>query len=306
MILTLPFHQSIFQENAQTMINLQHQFCVASCDLFAPLMVCSHCNAVLRAPHENDCSLIQQHLIKGHASGGDPRSSAQFDRGSSSTQGSSEHQSTAFEMRTSPSCYLDNIRGPLPNPGHLLGMKLPYRGSRSPLNFPLFPLNGQARRWSEAAASESILDPESQMRRWSMPDKTVHWSQTRIMPISISKLAVPSSKMSGDRSQSTTPDSTWQSSVTSQDGLAEAIQLLSCRPLRMPSQSISHPPAFIEEPASQQEQAEQSQQQPGNQMYGMWQQQSSDQQRLPPTFPANPPFPMKYIREHQPPYDGKF
>lgn len=98
-------------------------------------------------------------------------------------------------------------------------MKAPfYRGSRSPLNFPLFPLSGQ-RRWSEAAAGEVrsgrdgeyAVDVESQMRRWSMPweasktDKnTVTWHQTRIMPIS--KLAVPTtSKASSERSQSTTP-----------------------------------------------------------------------------------------------------
>lgn len=129
------------------------------------------------------------------------------------TRGPSPHQ----EIRgPSPiQGFLDNIRGPLPNPGHLMGMKAPfYRGSRSPLNFPLFPLNGQ-RRWSEAAAGEvrggeSTIDVESQMRRWSMPweatktDKnTVSWHQTRIMPIS--KLAVPTSKTSSDRSQSTTP-----------------------------------------------------------------------------------------------------
>jgi len=103
----------------------------------------------------------------------------------------------------------------LPNPGHLLTMKTPfYRGSRSPLlNYPLFPLNGQ-RRWSEAAAGEvkceSTMDAESQMRRWSMPwaaskadRNTVSWHQTRIMPVS--KLAVPISKASSDRSQSTTP-----------------------------------------------------------------------------------------------------
>lgn len=110
--------------------------------------------------------------------------------------------------------FLENIRGPLPNPGHLLGMKTPfYRGSRSPLNFPLFPLNGQ-RRWSEAAAGEvkgepSMLDAESHMRRWSMPwassksvKNTVSWHQTKIMPIS--KLAVPTSTSSSDRSQNTT------------------------------------------------------------------------------------------------------
>lgn len=119
--------------------------------------------------------------------------------------------------------FLENVRGPLPNPGHLLGMKAPFgRCSRSPLNFPLFPLNGQ-RRWSEAAAGEvkgetTVMDVESQMRRWSMPwealktdRNTVNWHQTRLMPIS--KLAVmavtPStsslSKTNSDRSQSTTP-----------------------------------------------------------------------------------------------------
>lgn len=118
--------------------------------------------------------------------------------------------------------FLDNVRGPLPNPGHLLAMKAPfYRCSRSPLNFPLFPLNGQ-RRWSEAAAGEvkgdaTVMDAESQMRRWSMPweasksdRNTVTWHQTRIMPTS--KLAVPLmtcpqnvSKTNSDRSQTTTP-----------------------------------------------------------------------------------------------------
>lgn len=121
--------------------------------------------------------------------------------------------------------FLDNVRGPLPNPGHLLAMKTPfYRCSRSPLNFQqLFPLNGQ-RRWSEAAAGEvkgdaTIMDAESQMRRWSMPweasksdRNTVTWHQTRIMPPS--KLVtsfVPGpqsvSKTSSDRSQTTTPGS---------------------------------------------------------------------------------------------------
>lgn len=122
-------------------------------------------------------------------------------------------------------CFLDNVRGPLPNPGQLLAMKAPfYRCSRSPLNFPLFPLNGQ-RRWSEAAAGEvkgdaTVMDAESQMRRWSMPweatksdRNTVTWHQTRVMPTS--KLAVPLmtgpqnvSKTSSDRSQTTTPGMT--------------------------------------------------------------------------------------------------
>uniref|UniRef100_A0A1B0DCY5 Uncharacterized protein n=1 Tax=Phlebotomus papatasi TaxID=29031 RepID=A0A1B0DCY5_PHLPP len=204
--------------------------------------------------------------------------------GSGSTQSSSDHScsltGTALEQTRGPSPhhdirgpspvqgFLETIRGPLPNPGHLLGMKAPfYRGSRSPLNFPmLFPLN--QRRWSEAAAGEvsgeASLDAESQMRRWSMPweasktdRSTVSWHQTRLMPMS--KLAaVPISKSSSDRSQSTTPDSVWQSSVTSQDGLAEAIQLLSCRPVSRPQYPPQppplhqvmqqQPPPFIEEP----------------------------------------------------------
>lgn len=137
-----------------------------------------------------------------------------------STRGPSPHQDIRGPSPIQG--FLENIRGPLPNPGHLLAMKTPfYRCSRSPLNFPLFPLNGQ-RRWSEAAAGEvkgesTIMDAESQMRRWSMPweaskseRNTVTWHQTRIMPIS--KLAVPimnppltTSKTSTDRSQTTTP-----------------------------------------------------------------------------------------------------
>lgn len=53
------------------------------------------------------------------------------------------------------------MRGPLPNPGLLQGMKAPFhggsgvsRGLRSPLHFPLFPLLQGQRRWSEAAAAE--------------------------------------------------------------------------------------------------------------------------------------------------------
>lgn len=121
--------------------------------------------------------------------------------------------------------FLENIRGPLPPPGQLLGMKAPFhhhRCSRSPLNFPLFPLNSQ-RRWSEAAANTlqgepSMMDAEY-MRRWSMPwesksdRNTVTWHQTRV----ISRMAMPPntgggggghavySKASSDRSQTTTP-----------------------------------------------------------------------------------------------------
>lgn len=152
----------------------------------------------------------------------------------SSTQASSEHSCAianivAMDAARGPSPhheirgpspiqgFLENIRGPLPNPGHLLGMKTPfYRGSRSPLNFPLFPLNGQ-RRWSEAAAGEvkgeSVVDAESNMRRWSMPweasskavKNTVTWHQTRIMPVSKLTVVPPSSMPVSERSHNTTP-----------------------------------------------------------------------------------------------------
>ncbi|XP_050080460.1 uncharacterized protein LOC126568085 [Anopheles maculipalpis] len=323
------YNQLILQDNAQTMINLQHQFCVASCDAFAQLMCCYQCQTQVGFPHDPDCPMVQHPMSAAatiaRTGGGitvDQRSQTPsphfgmkmqenarlYDRtGSISTQGSSsDHGTTAYEQTRGPSPhdirgpspiqgYLDNIRGPLPNPGHLSGMKAPfYRGSRSPLNFPLFTLNGQ-RRWSEAAAgevnSEAALDPESQMRRWSMPweakaDKsTVHWNQTRLMPIS--KLAVPASgpgptpKSSlGDRSQSTTPDSTWHSSITSQDGLVEAIQLLSCRPIhRMQPMMMMAPPnigpPFVEEPSGMQQQESQSTlgNPPGG-LYGIWTQQN--------------------------------
>lgn len=109
-------------------------------------------------------------------------------------------------------------RGPLPPPG-LLGAPFHHnRCSRSPLNFPLFPLNSQ-RRWSEAAANTlqgepSMMDAEN-MRRWSMPwesksdRNTVTWHQTRVtsrmtMPPNTGGHAIYS-KASSDRSQTTTP-----------------------------------------------------------------------------------------------------
>ncbi|XP_055908530.1 uncharacterized protein LOC129943248 [Eupeodes corollae] len=306
---TRDHNQQIILENAQTMINIQHQFCAASYDAFSSLMCCFVCQAPVGFAHDQDCAMIHQkpslpsdgrsqtpspHFgpmippkpevfrgptatdIRGtmFGSGSTHASSEHVYAGMDQTRGASPHQ----EIRgPSPiQGFLDNVRGPLPNPGTLLGMKMPfYRGSKSPLNFPLFPLNGQ-RRWSEAAAGEvrsgeSAIDAESQMRRWSMPweasktDKnTVTWHQTRIMPTS--KLAVPASKASSERSPSTTPDSfvkdsMWQNAVSSQDGLAEAIQLLSCRPAPRPfglQQQQSLPtqqlppmgPPFIEEPAA--------------------------------------------------------
>lgn len=82
------------------------------------------------------------------------------------------------------------------------------------------------RRWSETAAAEMSGDSgENTMRRWSMPWDCRHvceWprQETRM------RLRVPQQ----DRSRSTTPDSVWKSNMASQDGLQEAIQLLSCKP----------------------------------------------------------------------------
>lgn len=67
---------------------------------------------------------------------------------------------------------------------------------------------------------------ESTMRRWSMPwdcKHVIEWPRQDAR----SRLRVPQQ----DRSRSITPDSMWQTSaMTSQDGLQEAIQLLSCKP----------------------------------------------------------------------------
>lgn len=109
---------------------------------------------------------------------------------------------------------------------------------RSPLRYPLFPLQVQ-RRWSETAAAEmSGESTESTMRRWSMPWDCRHvteWPRQEEK----TRLRVPHR----DRSRSTTPDSVWKSSgMASQDGLQEAIQLLSCRPGVRPANQLS---AFI-------------------------------------------------------------
>lgn len=67
---------------------------------------------------------------------------------------------------------------------------------------------------------------ENTVRRWSMPWDCRHvteWSRQDMR----NRLRVPLQ----DRSRSTTPDSIWKSATTtSQDGLREAIQLLSCKP----------------------------------------------------------------------------
>lgn len=241
------------------MINLQHQFCVASYDSFAHLLL----QQVMEASDVYPPIISK---LEGRTTS--PHFQPHAGESQGAPRGASPHQEAAVRGPSPIQNFLENVRGPLPNPGHLLAMKTPfYRGSRSPLNFPLFPLAGQ-RRWSEAAAGEVCSgDAESQMRRWSMPWEATktdrNWqTSSRILP-PMSKLSVPQTYShtgsggtmqqqhpSRSCSQSTTPESAWQSSITSQDGLVEAIQLLSCKPNRYQGQMAA---PFIEEPQDLQE-----------------------------------------------------
>ncbi|XP_054086384.1 uncharacterized protein LOC105218998 isoform X2 [Zeugodacus cucurbitae] len=266
-------NELIIMENAQAMINIQHQFCAASYDAFSSLTCCFVCQSPVGFPHESECIMIKQRSntdarsqtpspnFGGISKPDSSRGSCITDQRShfqSSLTGQQLDQSTIFtyfidsmDPTRGPSplqAIFENTKGPLPNPGHLLAMKSPFcKGGRSPFNIPLFPLNGQ-RRWSEAAAGEvtdeNSTDVESQMRRWSMPweavktdQNTVTWYQTRIMPINNISLLNHKTPCS-DRSISNTPDLNWQSCATSHDGLTEAIQLLSCRPSRIQAQVL--------------------------------------------------------------------
>ncbi|XP_046470519.1 uncharacterized protein [Neodiprion pinetum] len=122
------------------------------------------------------------------------------------------------------------------------------QGQRSRLPYPLFPLQVQ-RRWSETAAAEmSGSTVENATRRWSMPWDCRHVSDFLEAPTAHqnnarTKLKVPSSQ---ERSRAVTPDSSWKSStMASQDGLREAIQLLSCKPGIRPSAQLYHPNQHI-------------------------------------------------------------
>ena len=53
-------NQQIVMETAQTMINIQHQFCVASYDSFSTLMCCFVCQAPVGFPHDSECAMINQ------------------------------------------------------------------------------------------------------------------------------------------------------------------------------------------------------------------------------------------------------
>ncbi|XP_017128161.1 uncharacterized protein LOC108146627 [Drosophila elegans] len=253
-------NELIVLENAQAVINIQHQFCAASYDAFSSLTCCFVCQSPVGFPHEQDCSVMKQrnqHDQRSQTPSPNlcgPSTKMDSSRGNSLTD---QRQiatgiSESAEQPRGPSPQLsfcdanpmqaifEHTRGPLPNPGQLLSMKIPFhRNVKSSLSFPLFPLNGQ-RRWSEAAAGEVIdgisTDPESQMRRWSMPweasktdRNTVTWNQTRIMPMNTLKASCY--KMSSsERYTSHNSDGNWPMASTSQDGLLEAIQLLSIRP----------------------------------------------------------------------------
>ncbi|KAF7273516.1 hypothetical protein GWI33_013784 [Rhynchophorus ferrugineus] len=276
----LEHNQQIITENLLTFINLQYQFSIASCENFGSMALCPACQTTPGGVHNSDCSMaaVQQCFSKHESRS--PMSSPRLEdvpkqhSPMGDTRGSSPYQEPirgpspihSFSESIRGFIPLESLRGPLPTPGPLHTMKLPFPGrggQRSPLHFPLFPLGGP-RRWSEAAASEVKPEgskSEGTARRWSMPWDTA-WPgdsgssggmQSRPPP---SKLSVPSSGPGGsqERSRSTTPESVASQASASTptalpagpgvlpntEGLAEAIQLLSCRPARssIPSTSI--------------------------------------------------------------------
>lgn len=242
-------NQLIVTENILTFINLQYQFSIAGCECLGSMAMCPSCQTAAGGPHEPDCSIavLQQcftrlytqephsqmssphfhaektqldspkqepNYTRQHSpsSIAEPRGSSPFHeplRGPSPVHTYSEPVRTAgFEM----------LRGPLPTPGQLHSMKSPFpgRGSRSPLHFPLFPLSGQ-RRWSEAAAGDVPTESgDSVMRRWSMPwdcgrAESSTW-QHRYLP---SKLNLPPSGMTQERSRSATPGTKYRFYISS-------------------------------------------------------------------------------------------
>lgn len=53
-------NQQIILEITQAMVNIQHQFCVASNDSFSSLMCCFICQAPVGFSHTDDCAMVQQ------------------------------------------------------------------------------------------------------------------------------------------------------------------------------------------------------------------------------------------------------
>ncbi|CAG9854463.1 unnamed protein product [Phyllotreta striolata] len=270
-------NQQIIMENLMAFINLQYQFSIAGCENFGSMAMCPLCQTAPGGVHSSECSLaaLQQcfnrlythesssqrsspHLASEHAADS-PKNQDQTkcevprQRSPQSTREHSPHTEGiirgpspihVFGESSRSACPLEILRGPFPVPGSLHSMKsqFPGRGSRSPLHFPLFPLNCQ-RRWSEAGVGEASGDNgDETRRRWSMPWDTA-WGETtapgqqRYLP---TKLTVPSGH-SQEKSRSTTPETVPPVSqplmggpgvISGAEGLAEAIHLLSCRPAR--------------------------------------------------------------------------
>lgn len=236
-------NQLIITENILTFINLQYQFSIAGCECLGSMAMCPSCQTPAGGSHEPECSMavLQQCFTRlysqePHSQMSSPHfpaeklsldspkqepklldytrqqhspSSIAEPRGSSPfhepMRGPSPVHSYQEAMRGTA---IETLRGPLPTPGQLYSMKSPFpgRGTRSPLHFPLFPLSGQ-RRWSEAAAGDvSAEGSDNVMRRWSMPwdcgrPESTTWHQ-RYLP---SKLSLPPSGMTQERSRSATP-----------------------------------------------------------------------------------------------------
>ncbi|XP_060535027.1 uncharacterized protein LOC132707260 [Cylas formicarius] len=274
----LEHNQQIITENLLTFINLQYQFSIAGCESFGSMALCPSCQTTPGGVHNFDCNMaaVQQCFSKQeirsqmssprleetprqHSPIGDIRVSSPYQE---PVTGPSPVHSFGEATRGQPG-HLETLRGPFPTPGPLHTMKLPFPGRtlRSPLHFPLFPLNCQ-RRWSEAAAEVGGVSAEggseSTMRRWSMPwdtawigggDGGLSGNKHGLNVPGTSKLVVPGNS-SQERSRSTTPESVPSAPALPQpsssgvlpsgEGLAEAIQLLSCRPARssIPTTSI--------------------------------------------------------------------
>lgn len=229
-------NQQIIAENLLTFINLQYQFSIASCECMGPMAMCPSCQTTPGGQHDPECSMaaLQQCFAQFYSHESRSRMSSPHFTTERSNLDSPKSQEVANPRQQSPinpstephgsspyqepfrgpspvhgfTGHSEIIRGPFPNPGQLHTMKSPFpmRGSRSPLHFPLFPLAGQ-RRWSEAAAGDvGGESSDSTMRRWSMPwdcgrVETAPWQQKYFH----SKLSVPVSAVSQDRSRSTTP-----------------------------------------------------------------------------------------------------
>lgn len=228
-------HQ-IISENVLTFINLQYQFSIANCEFFGTMATCPCCQTLSGGVHDPDCEMatLQQCFARLCTQEARSQTSSPHSGPTHLESPIRPHSPTVLmidarvpspfvghELLRGPSpqgfletirgsSHFETLRGPFPNPGQLQTMKAPFpgsgRGSRSPLNFPLFPLSGQ-RRWSEAAAAEMIGESsDGTMRRWSMPWDSgkpgQNWS-AKLLPVS--KLAVPIATTSQERSRSTTP-----------------------------------------------------------------------------------------------------